>query len=317
MNTEKHKLPFDPPVGATIEKTERIGPFILHVDYRLPDGTLQTWRSRSNRTNGGLRTVRSPADATAARESRWWLEVWALAKVAWWTALLFIIGSACFMAASAAPLQPGLFGEFAANTTAINRVFFVGSIFFTLAAFTQFLAAVNANRVTAIAHGHEPTTPFRWFAWRPGQIGWLSAFTQFVGTLLFNVNTFDALLPGLDWLRADLLIWTPDIIGSVCFLIASGLAYTEYSHGSLVWKPRDVSWRIVCINLLGSVAFGIAAVYAIILPGDSDILSAWNVNFFTFAGGLCFLVGAYLLIPEAARNVREIVRKKGISVGKR
>ena len=78
-----------------------------------------------------------------------------------------------------------------------------------------------------------------------------------------------------------------------------------------------MSWRIVCINLLGSVAFGIAAVYAIILPGNSDILSAWNVNFFTFAGGLCFLVGAYLLIPEAARNLAEIVRKKGISVGKR
>ncbi len=314
MPPEKHQLPFDPPAKATIEKVERIGPFVLRVDYRLPDGTSATWRSRTNRTHGGLRTIPSPADTAQATSPEWWLHVWAIAKVVWWTAALFIVGSACFMAASAAPLQPGLFGRFAENTTAINRVFFVGSIFFTLAAYSQFLAAVNANRVTAIAHGHDPTTPFRWFAWRPGQIGWLSTFIQFVGTLLFNINTFDALLPGLNWFQADLLIWTPDIIGSVCFLIASVLAFTEYSDGSFVWKPRDVSWRIVCLNLLGSIAFGIAAIYAIILPGSSDVLNARDVNFFTFVGGLCFMVGAYLLIPEAARNLRRIVHGQGIAV---
>jgi hypothetical protein len=51
----------------------------------------------------------------------------------------------------------------------------------------------------------------RWFGWSPRDIGWLSCALQFIGTLLFNVNTFDAMLPDLSWLSktwpSGLQIW--------------------------------------------------------------------------------------------------------------
>ena len=286
-------------------------PFVTRRVYRLPDRTHVMWHSRVHRKRlPGVGRGQARSLATTLLRSLWMPD-----KLNWWIGIIFALGSSLFVVGSVLSLAPGLAQAWSLDTRAVNMIFFAGSIPFTAAAYLQLFQSANAGEFSPMGITEKPRTVA--FGWRPQNIGWLSCALQFPGTLLFNVNTFDALLPGLNWLRADLLIWTPDIIGSVCFLIASGLAYTEYSHGSLVWKPRDVSWRIVCINLLGSVAFGIAAVYAIILPGDSDILSAWNVNFFTFAGGLCFLVGAYLLIPEAARNLREIVRKKGISVGKR
>ena len=92
-------------------------------------------------------------------------------------------------------------------------------------------------------------------------------------------------------------------MGSICFLVASALALVEYNHGRLDWRTRDVSWWIVSINLLGSVAFGMSAIFAIVLPGAGDVLDAWRVNVWTLLGAICFLVGAYLLLPELRRNI--------------
>jgi hypothetical protein len=221
--------------------------------------------------------------------------------------MLFMVGSTCFAVASSAGLAPKFFGDLADSPAAINLVFFVGAVFFTSAAYLQFLGAVNADRIAAIAHRTPPTSPVRWFAYRPGEIGWLAAFIQFVGTVLFNVNTFDVLLPGLSWLQEDLLIWAPDALGSICFLVASGLALLEYGHGRPVWRPGDVSWWVVNLNMLGSIAFGISAIYAIVVPGTGELLDAGAVNAWTLAGAICFFLGAYLLLPELVRNLRRLV----------
>lgn len=308
MSPKPAKPPYIPPVeGCRLERIHHIGPFITRVDFRLPDGRPYVWKSRQRRWLGGIRDLPKAAAAGKIEPRRWWLEVGLLARIGWWIATLFMIGSTCFALASASALAPDLFGSFARDVNAINIVFFSGSIFFTLAAWLQLLAAVNADRIAAISHRAPLEGRFRWFAWRPREIGWLSAFIQFVGTLLFNANTFDALLPGLDWLRDDLLIWTPDVIGSVCFLVASGLAVLEYGHAEKVWNPADVSLWIVSVNLLGSVFFGVSAVFAVTLPPTAELLDAWMANLFTCLGAVCFFAGAYLLLPELRRNLRRVV----------
>ena len=307
MSAEVEKLPFVPPVeGCQIERIHHFGPFITRVDLRLPDGTPWVWTSRRHRYLGAMRSLPEEA-AVEEKTVRWWIKIGVLARIGWCIAALFMIGSACFAVASAAGLAPKMFGGFAQNPLAINVVFFVGSIFFTLAAYLQYLAAVNAHRVAAIAHRKPPQQPFRWFAFRAGEIGWLAAFTQFVGTLLFNVNTFDVLLPNLNWLQEDLLIWTPDALGSICFLVASALAGLEYGEGRWVWRPGDVSWWVVNVNMLGSLCFGVSAVYALVLPQTSELLDAWAVNLWTLLGAICFFVGAYLLLPELRRNLAAVV----------
>ena len=307
MDSQPQKLPFVPPVeGCRIDKLHHVGPFITRVELTLPDGRPWVWTSRGHRFLGGISAAQAEA-ASEDRKATWWWRVGRLTRVIWWTAILFMVGSTCFAVASSAGLAPRFLGALADSPAAINLVFFVGSIFFTSAAYLQFLGAVNADRIAAIAHRTPPTSPLRWFAYRPGEIGWLAAFVQFVGTVLFNVNTFDVLLPGLTWLQEDVLIWAPDALGSICFLVASSLALVEYGHGRLTWRPGDVSWWVVNINMLGSVAFGISAIYAVVVPSTGELLDAAAVNAWTLAGAICFFVGAYLLLPELVRNLHRLV----------
>ena len=90
----------------------------------------------------------------------------------------------------------------------------------------------------------------------------------------------------------------PDALGSVCFLVASGMAWFEVCHGWTAWSPGDLSWWIVALNLTGSIAFGASAVAAYIVPSTGQLLNVELSNLGTFIGALCFLAGALLLLPE-------------------
>jgi hypothetical protein len=184
------------------------------------------------------------------------------------------------------------------DSSIINTVFFVGSLFFTSAAWLQLLEAINGDVADIGTPAGTPGRHWRWFAWKPHNAGYSASLIQFIGTVLFNVNTADAMIAGLDWVGEDLLIWTPDVIGSVCFLIASYLALIEVSHRFWSVQPGQVSWWIVALNMLGSVAFMLAAVFTFFLPSSGEMEWAWGANFFTLLGAAGFFSASYLMIPE-------------------
>ena len=95
-----------------------------------------------------------------------------------------------------------------------------------------------------------------------------------------------------------MLIWTPNMLGSICFLVASYLAYAEVSHGAGSFAPRSVSWWIAVVNLAGSVAFQLSALDSFVGPAPTSPEMLFWSTLWTAVGALCFLVGAYLLIPE-------------------
>jgi hypothetical protein len=70
------------------------------------------------------------------------------------------------------------------------------------------------------------------------------------------------------------------------------------SHGWGSWRPRSLSWWIPLANLIGSVAFGVSAVAAFVVPATGALLDVELSNLGTFIGALCFLGGALLLLPE-------------------
>ena len=119
-----------------------------------------------------------------------------------------------------------------------------------------------------------------------------------MGTVFFNVTTFAALDASLDAKQAHRLVWAPDMVGSICFLVASGLAWFEVSHGWWSWRLRSISWRIAALNLAGSIAFGVSAVASKIVTTTGEPRNIMLVNLGTSVGGLCFLAGALLLFPE-------------------
>src|SRR4029079_6780613 len=84
---------------------------------------------------------------------------------------------------------------------------------------------------------------------------------QLAGTLFFNVTTFTSLLEVPSDV-ADRVVWRPDALGSVCFLVSSVIAFAEAGHRWWSWRPRERDWHITALNLWGSVFFGLSAVGA-------------------------------------------------------
>jgi len=269
------------------------GPFVTWEVARRPDGSVVEFSSRRQRKGLGPRPVATddghePGGGTPARGPRRRAVRWAPHLLGWWIAVLFMIGSACFAGAAA----PGL--SSVAPASVLGAVFFAGSLFFTSAAYLQYVQSINAARTPGGPPGR------RLLAWQPGRIDWWACAIQLAGTVWFNINTFDALRVGLTTRQQNLRIWTPDMIGSVCFLVASWLALAEVCHGRWCVRRGDVSWSVAAINLLGSVFFMFAALAAFVRPATGDLLSASIANGGTFLGALCFFWGARLLLVEMA-----------------
>ena len=76
----------------------------------------------------------------------------------------------------------------------------------------------------------------------------------------------------------------------------------------MVARPgRTLESRIVTVNLLGCLAFGIAAVGSYVVPSTDAMISTGVTNVFTSLGALCFLIGAVLLLPEGSQAPESVV----------
>jgi hypothetical protein len=198
-------------------------------------------------------------------------------RVAWDRSIAvgFALGSACFCI--------GPFPGFVqlVGPGADGVVFFVGSVFFTLAAGLELReGTVRRGR----RWGRDPS--------------WWSAAVQFAGTLLFNVSTFDAMQDGLSVHQENRLIWAPDLFGSACFLVSGALAYRVTSGPSLRPERLDRDWTTAAVNLLGCLLFGASAIASYVVPASGSILDLAASNWTTALGALCFFIGALLILPR-------------------
>jgi hypothetical protein len=197
-------------------------------------------------------------------------------RIVWdrWIAIGFALGSACFLVGP----FPGFIQLVGAG--ADGAVFFAGSIFFTLAALLEL-------RESTLRLG-------RWAA----DPSWWSAAIQFVGTLFFNLSTFEAMQDGLSTGHENRLVWAPDVFGSAAFLISGALAYRVADRARRDAGRRDREWKMAAVNLTGCVLFGISAIASFIVPSSGSVLALAAANWTTGLGALCFLIGALLLLPR-------------------
>ena len=190
-------------------------------------------------------------------------EVATLSRQCW----LFAIGSTLFAVATLPSLSA------LAGAGLVNLLCFVGSWFFTSAGWMQLVLSGPALR-----------------------IGWLSAATQFAGTILFNISTGASL-----WAHAvkpeRRLVWAPDATGSLAFLVIGALGVVAVTTVVGVFELKSRDWRAEWINMIGCVAFGVSALGAFVTKSGvaEDALLA-NVG--TFIGALCFLAAAMLVLPR-------------------
>jgi hypothetical protein len=218
--------------------------------------------------------------------------LWAPHRLSWWIAVLFVLGSVCFAVAPWPAFLNWLGPE------AVGITFFVGSLLFTSAATLQWLETVNTEYQSNEAAGGS----LRTFVWRPRSLDWWSSGLQLVGTLFFNATTFRGLTVALDSPSYDHVVWQPDAVGSVCFLVSGYLAYVEVAGRALGRPRRTVEGSIVTVNLAGCVAFGVAAVTGYVLPATGQPVNVGLTNAATSIGAVCFLIGALLLLPEGTKD---------------
>ena len=97
--------------------------------------------------------------------------------------------------------------------------------------------------------------------------------------------------------------------------MASGLAWLDASRDAGDGPGLDRAWWIGAANMLGSVAFGVSAVAAYVVPADGDVRNAELSNLGTLVGAICFLIGAILLLPTkpAPDTARGGTRSGGLS----
>lgn len=280
----------DLPAGWRVLRTRGPLHFVTHAVLQRPDGSQVEWTSRRHRKELGLRP---PGERWLGNSERRWGG--RPSPLSWWLGALFGIGSLCFALGS----LPLYFDH--VDPTIVAYTFFVGSIFFTSAGYLQYHETLRAPE-GIFSDSHRPRPMEALIGWKPHRIDWWAALIQLIGTLFFNVSTFAATGSDLSLDQERHLIWTPDVGGSICFLVSSLLAYSEVNRGVLPRSDRSVGWRITALNLAGSIAFGAAAIGARYVPTTGEPANIALVNLGTFAGAICFLVGAALLPVESAKD---------------
>jgi hypothetical protein len=202
-----------------------------------------------------------------------------------WMGRLFVVGSACFVAGVPMALNTSWAPTVSAAT------FFIGALFFTAASSIQLKLAWRSGR-----GGDSLSTLQALLSRAPA---WTSSWIQWIGTLFFIVTTLAALIDFVGVKAvSNQVIWRPDAVGSALFLVSSAIALMpdvrRHRHG----HARDRSWSISALNMVGSIFFGVSAVGAYVVPASNEELNAAWANGGTLLGAVCFLVGAWLLIPR-------------------
>jgi hypothetical protein len=221
---------------------------------------------------------------------------WHLPGYNWSMGAIFALGSLLFMVGSVFSLLPR---DAAPPLTVINVVFLLGSIPFTIAAYLQHFQAANVGSLVSRSRTGPRRAKIALIGWDPGSPGWLSTFTQFIGTLAFNISTLDAIVVAGGWQTQDVAVWAPDMIGSFMFLVSGYLAFIEASHRYWSWKPAELDWQIVFVNLIGCIAFMTAGILSYV-PRHTEATWVPDVsNIHLLLGATCFFIGSLLTMRES------------------
>jgi len=225
-----------------------------------------------------------PAEAEGAADERTRRRLIRINAVA---ATAFLIGGSLFCA-GALLAQAHVGGPRLAAA-----VFMLGGVFFTIGGYASVLQVANAPR-GADPDGVVRVAPWRWWSTEPGRLDWGSAVALFVGTLYFGASLSAALVGDLTTAQLHRLVWSPEFVGCVLFLVSGHLALTEMHRDRPRGRRADLGWWIVVVNEAGSVLFMVAAVAAFVRPETGDELAVGVANWATFAGAACFAVAGLM-----------------------
>ena len=285
--TRRQSNPVEAAPEWTPDRAQGGGPFTSRLTWSLPAGGHATWESRVARKRGAI-AVRDDQDGSVGIPSVPGAIAKRLRRVNWVAAGAFTVGGSLFtLGAAESQLGSG-------DAATAASIYFGGGLFFSTGGYASLLGAINAPR-SLDATGAPVAGRWRWWSYEPHRIDWLSTFVLFVGTLAFGVSLIHSFLTGLTTQQVNRMIWTPEMIGCVMFLVSGHLGMVEICHRSRpCLRRRDLAWWIVAVNQVGSILFMIAALAAFTRPATGSEVNVTIANWGTLTGALCFAVGGIL-----------------------
>lgn len=167
-------------------------------------------------------------------------------------------------------------------------IYLVGGVFFSTGGYGSVLQAVNEPAGAAAGR-------WQWWSYRPMDLVWLAGFVLFCGTLAFGVSLVFSFMEGLSVRGENRLIWAPDMIGCILFLLSGRLGMVALRSEASSWiQPRNLAWWVAVVNQLGSILFFIAGLAAFTRPAIGSVVNVDVANWGTFGGALCFALGGIL-----------------------
>lgn len=285
---------FQLPPDARVQGTGGRGSLVSRVQWQSADGSTATWESRLARKLGIVEVVRDGvADRIVARPA---LAV-RLRRCNDVAGVSFMLGGALFTLGALL----AQYGELPLLT--IDWTFLIGGFWFSTGAYASLVQEINSPRGVG-EDGTLVAGPWRWWAYEPNRPGWIAAFVLFCGTLAFAISLVDAFLTGLSSGQVDRLVWAPEMVGCILFLLSGHLGIVEVCHGRFRVMASSLGWWIVVVNQIGSWLFMLAGLAAFVRPVTGQVISAEMVNWATALGAACFSAAGVAQLFERPATAR-------------
>ncbi|CAL1710669.1 unnamed protein product [Somion occarium] len=244
--------------------------------------------------------------------------------ISFWVAVIFILGSTCWIVNGFYLFLP-LVNIGSDHTTAAAWWAFAGGTLFELGSYLMYVEAINTGHdqlfgpaLWGLVSGKSEASEdgcdekeneikkqsFRWIgvgSYR--DLGFLACFTQMFAATIFWVSTITGLphvIPNLSTSPpvaiADVFFWTPQVIGGSGFIISSILLMEEVQVAW--WKPSltSLGWHVALWNLIGAVGFTLCGAFGYGALSSSGI--AYQSVLSTFWGSFAFEIGSVVQFWE-------------------
>jgi len=269
---------FELPSDARAPRTGGRGSLVSRVQWHQPDGSTAVWESRVARKRGFIEVVHAGiAKRITARPA----DVVRLRRCNDVSGLSFVLGGALFTLGALLAQYGG------ATLHTIDWTFLIGGFWFSTGAYVALVQELNSPRKIG-DDGALAARPWRWWAYEPNRPGWVAAFVLFCGTSAFAISLVDAFLSGLSAGQDDRLVWAPEMVGCILFLISGHIGVLEVCHGRFRVMTSSLGWWIVIVNQIGSWLFMLSGLAAFVRPVTGEAVSVELINWGTALGAACF-----------------------------
>jgi hypothetical protein len=223
---------------------------------------------------------------------------------------VFVVGSAFFVLGAAGSLVPEQFPSDHAMSVFAESCYFLGATLYTAGIYAQLLERINADESVRPDRSAAALKRFQWFAVR-ADLGFLVPFALLLGSLVFNYETVFSLGSSVG-LLPPLWLWESSMLGSLLFLVSAALQFADSGDRCWDFDRREPSCWVALLFVVGSIGFIIGSLPGLGAPGlptNETGPGALIVKVGFLIGGLAYLTGSFLMVPEMFATLREQSRR--------